>query len=1327
MRKIASLYLLTNICLGVCSLPHSVTAQVSSDGTLSTTVSTDDAVNFLIENGDRSGSNLFHSFLEFSIPNLGSAYFNNATDITHIFSRVTGGNISDIQGLIRANGTANLFLINPAGIIFGDNASLDVGGAFFATTAESVVFGDDIEFSATQPQGAPLLTINITPGLQYGTNPASINVSGSNLVVNSGQSISLLGGDVVITNSTINAPGGQVNLGGFAETGTIQIEGLTATFPENTTLGNVNLTDTAIIDVTSTNNGTIAINAANFTMSGASEVLAGLTSGGSNADAVAGKITINATGNTNLTGKSLIANDLQTNAVGNGGNVELNTNSLSLTEGSRIQTVTNSSGASGDIAIQANTGIVVDGFTDDGLFSGLLSRSATQTAGAGGNITVNSPQNTLTLSNLGFIATVTNSSSNGGSIETNLNNLVIETGGQIVTATTNLGNAGDITINATESVNISGESRDFVPNPFLGLATFDLNALEFITGLNPNVAESETIPYVSVERTPTQIVSGTTILGAAADQVDYYSFSVTQGGSRAILDIDEGFTGEAGSVDTKIFLFNQGTGELLEVNQESEATDAGEGSLPLLDTLSFSADALIDTTLSESGYYVLGVSVFRSQASNNQLVSGVSPMIGDTYTLQVSVENQGTEGVSIPVDSFNSDNFNPNLDALSRISSETSAIGNGGKLTINTGQLILNDQEGRISSETLDSGNSGDISLNVDFLIDNHGILSNRTLGSGNSGNVAINTEQLQITGRLLVVTNASGNSGDLTINASESVLVTEAALISLDVAEGATGNGGSLFLSTPLLQLLNGGQIAGGTLGEGNASSLNITATSVEVIGDSDAFPSGLFVSSEGGGDGGNLTIETERLLLADGGLLDSLSSGTGAAGDITIQATESVEIRGLDSGEFPSGILASGLLIGQISDENLSTSGDILIETGSLRVIQGRILSTASGAGDAGNITIRATEVEVSDTIEDPLSDLGGLSVAVDTEATGQGGTLTIEADSLRVFDGGEITASSLGTGNGGSIILDVDEIEVTGFSENGDISQIAASSETAANAGDIDITANNLTVSDRAQISISNRGTGDAGNLNINAENIFLDTQGSLQGEVTAGNQGNINLNSQLLLLRNNSNITTNAGEQATGGNIDIETVNLVALEDSDITANAVLGQGGNIIITAQGLFLSPDSDITASSERGIDGVVTLNTPEADNSAALIQLPTTLTDPSQQIAQGCAWTATSSFYVTGRGGIPQDPSAIIPANDILSDVRTSPNPQSSVISHQSPSGFTVAHGGNPQDRAVSPVRQIVEANTWIINEKGNVELVAIVTPQDPRYESLQASCVK
>ena len=126
--------ILGTILLFSFAIPNPVTAQISSDGSVSTTVTTNDSVNFLIENGERAGNNLFHSFSEFSIPTGGEAFFNNATDIANIFSRVTGGSISNIDGLIRANGSANLFLINPSGISFGKNASLSIGGSFFATT-----------------------------------------------------------------------------------------------------------------------------------------------------------------------------------------------------------------------------------------------------------------------------------------------------------------------------------------------------------------------------------------------------------------------------------------------------------------------------------------------------------------------------------------------------------------------------------------------------------------------------------------------------------------------------------------------------------------------------------------------------------------------------------------------------------------------------------------------------------------------------------------------------------------------------------------------------------------------------------------------------------------------------------------------------------------------------------------------------------------------------------------------------------------------------------------------------------------------------------------
>lgn len=162
-----------------CCVISPAAAQISSDGTLSTAVTTPDNRNFTIDNGNRAGNNLFHSFSEFSIPTGGSAVFRNADDITNIFSRVTGGSISNIDGLIKANGNANLFLLNPNGILFGPNARLDIGGSFIGTTANSILFADGVEFSATNPNTPPLLTVSVPIGLQMGNNPAPIQVRGT--------------------------------------------------------------------------------------------------------------------------------------------------------------------------------------------------------------------------------------------------------------------------------------------------------------------------------------------------------------------------------------------------------------------------------------------------------------------------------------------------------------------------------------------------------------------------------------------------------------------------------------------------------------------------------------------------------------------------------------------------------------------------------------------------------------------------------------------------------------------------------------------------------------------------------------------------------------------------------------------------------------------------------------------------------------------------------------------------------------------------------------------------------------------------------------------
>ncbi|WP_017315032.1 two-partner secretion domain-containing protein [Mastigocladopsis repens] len=192
---------------------NSAVAQIVPDSTLNTEVTRDVDIKGLqsdrIDGGTTRGANLFHSFQEFNVREGRGAYFSNPAGVENIFSRVTGNNSSNISGTLGVLGSANLFLLNPNGIIFGPNAKLDVGGSFLASTANSLDFGDGQKFSATNPNAAPLLTVKVPFGVQFNQAQPSPIVNSANLSVGTGQNLTLLGGTVVSTGQ-LSAPGGQV-------------------------------------------------------------------------------------------------------------------------------------------------------------------------------------------------------------------------------------------------------------------------------------------------------------------------------------------------------------------------------------------------------------------------------------------------------------------------------------------------------------------------------------------------------------------------------------------------------------------------------------------------------------------------------------------------------------------------------------------------------------------------------------------------------------------------------------------------------------------------------------------------------------------------------------------------------------------------------------------------------------------------------------------------------------------------------------------------------------------------------------------------------------
>jgi filamentous hemagglutinin family protein len=194
--------------------PQPVQAQViqaAPDGT--GTVVNLNGNQFNITGGTLSGdkANLFHSFSQFGLSQGQIATFLSNPNIQNILSRVNSNNPSIINGLLQVSGSnANLYLINPSGIIFGPNASLNVPAAFIATTANGVQFGNNQWFSATGSNNFASLNGNPT-ALAFTMNQPGGIINAGNLSVGPGQQVALVGGTVINT-GTISTPGGEVTV-----------------------------------------------------------------------------------------------------------------------------------------------------------------------------------------------------------------------------------------------------------------------------------------------------------------------------------------------------------------------------------------------------------------------------------------------------------------------------------------------------------------------------------------------------------------------------------------------------------------------------------------------------------------------------------------------------------------------------------------------------------------------------------------------------------------------------------------------------------------------------------------------------------------------------------------------------------------------------------------------------------------------------------------------------------------------------------------------------------------------------------------------------------
>jgi filamentous hemagglutinin family protein len=264
-------------------------AQITPDNSLGAERSTLSPTN-IIGGGAQRGANLFHSFLEFNLGNGQRIDFANPAGVDRILARITGNNRSSILGTLGVQGTADLFLINPNGIVFGPNARLNVRGSFLATTASAVQFGNQGVFSADIPDAPALLTVNpsalwfnrlqtasiVNQSVAFaGVSPGGFGIFG--LRVPNGRNLLLVGGAVQLDQGGVAALGGRVELGGLATPGIVALTpDYQLSFPVGVERADVSLMNGAVVDVAADGRGDVVVTARNIDIGQQSAIYAGI-------------------------------------------------------------------------------------------------------------------------------------------------------------------------------------------------------------------------------------------------------------------------------------------------------------------------------------------------------------------------------------------------------------------------------------------------------------------------------------------------------------------------------------------------------------------------------------------------------------------------------------------------------------------------------------------------------------------------------------------------------------------------------------------------------------------------------------------------------------------------------------------------------------------------------------------------------------------------------------------------------------------------------------------------------------------------------------------
>ncbi|WP_414514010.1 beta strand repeat-containing protein [Nostoc sp. PCC 9305] len=1230
--------------------------------------------------------NLFHSFGEFNVSAERGAYFlSPSADIQNILARVTGNNPSEILGILGTFGSSspNLFLINPNGIVFGENARLNVQGSFVGTTANGVQFSNQGNFSATNPKTVPLLTINPSALLFNQINQGEI-INRSSQLATLG-SLYLIGGDITFDGGIAGSQGNRLELGAVAGgTGNVELIGsgnqMQLAFPEGLSKADIVLQNNAL--AATNGGGAITVNARNISLSGSSFISSTLQSGEGQPSIAAGDVVVNATGDVTLDNLSGIVSLGLENSLGDTGNVAINAESIRLTNQSQIGS--NGTRSRGNIILNAKDNVSLDNnsfINTTGILNSMGKsgdiRITTQNInlsnqskinstnigqGQGGKITLNA-QEAISLNSESNISSSSSASTFGqinnqpsGNIEIKTRNLTLD-GSNTFISSSNLdeGRGGDIRISADDSIYLNGDNTNISSTSEKsdgGNIQIETRSLILANGGNISTQSSGSANSGNLLVNASDSVSLSGITTFTNPQTGE---AITTGSRLATGAFGTGKSGEL-TINTQRLSLNDG-GDITtstELGLGGNLTINAKDSVEVVGRSPNASSTISTSTFGSGNAGSLNISTGRLSIRDSGVVTALTSGTGKAGNLTIDAKGS----VEVVGGSLSSPN------SRSSISTITFGSGDAGSMRINAASFSIRDGA-RVSTSTFGKGNGGNLTVNADGSVEIIGssadgrfftglAASAESGSSGNAGDLTINSQNLIVRDGAQVSTGTfgAGKGGNLTVNTSNKVQLIGTSAdgrffssLGASANSNSTGDAGNLTITTQDLLVRDGAAVIAGTSGAGKGGNLTVNASgSVEVISVSANGLSSLNTSANQGltGNAGDLTINAQNLLVRDGGQVGAVTSGQGKGGNLTVNATEKVELIGTSAdGSVPS-VFSTSALAGSTGD-----AGNLTIKAQDLFVRDGaQITAVTSGRGKAGNLTVNASKkVELIGASADGRI-TSGLAASVQQGSTGNAGSLTINTQDLLVRDGARVFTGTLAAGRAGNLTINAsNKVELIGTSVNGSPGGLIASAEAGStgDAGNLKITTQNLLVRDGAQVlastfssgrggnltvnasesvqligqSVNNKfpsglfvsaepnSTGDAGDLQVDTQNLLIsDRAGIFVNSVGTGNAGIITINSDRINLDNQGSLNANTRspnkdpnrEQAT---INLNTQNLTLRHGSNITTNAT-GEnvfGGNInIYTTKFLIALENSRISANSDNSRGGRVVVNSQGA-----------------------------------------------------------------------------------------------------------------------------------